>query len=373
MAEGFTRRRPLADFELWDKLRDRRIPLSFDLEITARCHNDCRHCYINLPASDRQAEAKELSAAEIFRIAEEAIDLGALWCLVTGGEPLLRRDFEEIYTGLARRGLLVSVFTTACLVTPGHVELFRAIRPRQLDVTVYGVTQATYEAVTRKPGSYAAFRRGLDLLLEGGIPVKLKTMALKSNLHEIDEIQRFCQDRTQGSVVRFDVQLHLRYDGSPHRNDEIRSERLSPAEAAVLDASDPARREALGKVCQPFPVAGGRPSPRSLFYCGAGESGFSVAWDGTFQLCSSLHHPDTVYDLRRGSVKEAWETVVPRVRAMRSESASFDAACGQCVLVNLCLWCPAHGHLETGKMEGPVPHFCEMAQARARAVSRHEP
>ena len=150
------------------KLADRRVPLSFDLELTARCNNDCRHCYINLPAGDLEARQNELSLAEISDIADQAVDLGALWCLVTGGEPLLRQDFAEIYLMLKRKGLLVSVFTNACLVTEEHVALFKNYPPRDLEVTVYGITQETYERVTRRPGSYAAFRRGLDLLLEAG-------------------------------------------------------------------------------------------------------------------------------------------------------------------------------------------------------------
>ena len=48
----------LAEFALWDRLGEKRVPFSFDLEITARCNNDCRHCYINLPAGDRDAQDK---------------------------------------------------------------------------------------------------------------------------------------------------------------------------------------------------------------------------------------------------------------------------------------------------------------------------
>jgi hypothetical protein len=80
----------IQQFPLWDKLKDKRVPLAFDLEVTARCNNDCRHCYINLPANDPIARARELLPAEISRIADEAVSLGAIWCLITGGEPLLR-------------------------------------------------------------------------------------------------------------------------------------------------------------------------------------------------------------------------------------------------------------------------------------------
>ncbi len=148
-----SRRLEIQDMGLWGRLAGKRVPVSFELEITARCNNDCRHCYINLEASDRAAQKAELSASEILDIARHAVELGAVWCLVTGGEPLLRADFAEIYMGLKRLGLLVGVFTNACLVTPAHVELFRKYPPRDLEVSVYGVTQETYETVSRCPGS----------------------------------------------------------------------------------------------------------------------------------------------------------------------------------------------------------------------------
>jgi len=123
---------------LWKTLKDRRRPISFDLELTARCNNDCRHCCICLPAGDATAKAAELRTDEVLGIAREVADMGAVWCLLIGGEPLLRSDFAALYLGLKRLGLLVSVFTNACLVTAEHVELFRRYPPRDVEVTVYG-------------------------------------------------------------------------------------------------------------------------------------------------------------------------------------------------------------------------------------------
>ena len=135
----------IQQFPLWDKVKDKRLPLSFDLEVTARCNNDCRHCYINLPAGDRAARAKELSLAEISRIADEAVSLGVVWCLITGGEPLLRDDFCDLYLALKRKGLLLSVFTNATLINEEHIRLFKRYPPRDIEVSVYGVAQETYE------------------------------------------------------------------------------------------------------------------------------------------------------------------------------------------------------------------------------------
>jgi len=157
---------PLREFSLWEKIRGKRFPGTSVLELTARCNNSCRHCYISVSKDNREAEQKELSFEEVKAVADEAISLGAFWCLLTGGEPLLREDFPEIYLYLKKGGLLVSVFTNATLITEHHVRIFKTYPPRDIEISVYGVTEETYERITQRPGSFAAFMRGLNLLLE---------------------------------------------------------------------------------------------------------------------------------------------------------------------------------------------------------------
>jgi radical SAM protein with 4Fe4S-binding SPASM domain len=361
----------IQQFPLWKKLEDKNVPFSFDLEVTARCNFYCRHCYINLPAGDRDAQQRELSLEEIGAIADQAVALGALWCLITGGEPLLREDFPEIYLMLKRKGLLLSVFTNAGLVTEEHVKLFRKYPPRDIEVTVYGASAGTYERVTRRSGSYAAFRRGLDLLQAGGVKVRLKAVALRSNVHEWREIARFCRTHTK-DYFRFDPLLHLRYDGDPLRNEEIRAERLSADEIAAIEQADEERanllREGCNELIQPQLDHAGC---NHLFHCGAGHGSFNVSYDGLFRLCSSLWDRACVYDLRKGgSLADALNNFVPKVRDMRSSRNQFLESCYACSIVNLCLWCPAQAHLECGELDCHVDYFCQVAHARANAITK---
>jgi radical SAM protein with 4Fe4S-binding SPASM domain len=361
---------PLPEFNLWKRIRNKRVLTNFDFEITDRCNNNCRHCYINVPAGDSVAKKKELSADEIERMAGEAASLGALWCTLTGGEPLLREDFFDIYLRLKKRGLLLSLFTNATLITNEHIRFFKKYPPRDIEVTVYGATLETYEKVTRRKGAFGAFARGLDLLLKHKIPVRLKAMALRSNIHEMQEIIRFCQERTK-DFFRFDPFLHLRFDGDPKRNKEIISERLSPSEIVDLERSDPARFRGLLENCERLIVQSySKKTCRHLFYCGAGNSGFAMSSQGIFRLCSSLWHPDCIYDLKTGTLREAWLNFVPRVRKKESDRKQFVKKCLVCPIINLCLWCPAHAHLETGGIDIPVDYFCQVAQARAEALRK---
>ncbi|MDP8230000.1 MAG: radical SAM protein [Candidatus Gorgyraea atricola] len=349
-------------------MKNNRQLISFDLEIAARCNNNCRHCYINLPAGDSCAKSKELKFQQIKNIIDEAADLGALWCLITGGEPLLREDFFDIYLHLKKKGLLVSVFTNATLITERHIKFFKRYPPRNIEVTVYGATKGTYEKVTRNPGSFNAFMKGLDLLLKNKIKVRLKTMALRSNIHELTVISQFCRQKTK-DYFRFDPFLHLRFDGDTGRNKEIRSERLLPEEIVSIEKNDSERFKALEESCGKFIDPDfAHTNCDHLFHCGAGNGSFAVSYDGFFRLCSSLWHPDCVYDLKNGTLLEAYRNFVLRVRDKRSKREDFLKKCRICPIINLCTWCPAHAHLETGELDKPVDYFCEVAHARAASL-----
>ena len=358
----------IQQFPLWDKVKAKRIPLSFDLEVTARCNNGCRHCYINLPANDRAARGRELTLAEIDGIAEQAVQLGAVWCLLTGGEPFLRSDFPDIYLMLKRKGLLVSVFTNATLVSNELAALFGKYPPRDIEVTVYGVTRETYEVISRKPGTFDQFMRGVNLLMECGVHVRMKAMAMQSNLHELGAIAEFCRARTK-DYFRFDPQLHLRFDGDPARNAEIRAERLTPEQIVALERADEVRFKVMRNQCgtlinEEFT----HHSCDHLFHCGAASGSFNVSYNGLFRLCAPLWHPNCVYDLRKGTLADAWQNLAPRVRDLRSNRREFLEKCRKCPIINLCFWCPAYGYLETGELDLPSDYFCAVAHARARAI-----
>lgn len=368
-------------FPLWDRLREKRIPLSFDLELTARCNFNCRHCYINLPADDVQAKDRELTLEEIRHIARKAVQMGAVWCLITGGEPLLRKDFPDIYLLLKRLGLLVSVFTNASLVTSEHARLFKKYPPRDIEVTVYGASKETFEQVTRRSHSFESFLRGLQLLLNSGIRVRLKNMVIRSNRHEFDEISSFCLKHTK-DYYRSDPFLCLRNDRDPARNAEIRAERLTPMEIIAIGRAE--RRSVAGQpAAGPLLFPEQRDAPdNALFRCGAGQDSFTVGYDGRLRLCSALCRPDCVYDLRRGDLSDAWQDFVPAVRERCSTRTEYRHACGRCELarINLCRWCPANSYLETGEMDRPVDYFCQIAHAEAASLGirhsrsdRHQP
>lgn len=360
---AYTEKINLDCFPLWQKIKNKGYLTQVSMELTERCNNNCLHCYINLPADDKEAKEKEITFMEIKAIADEAAKMGCLSWHLTGGEPLLRDDFSDTYLYLKRKGMRVSLFTNATLINSQMVNLFRKYPPQDIEVSIYGLSQKIYEAVTRNWGSFGAFRKGINLLKENRIPFTLKAAVLPQNFHEIKEMRDFAQSLTGkplGLVLKLNLDSRFSSGG---KRDRIKRLRLSPEKVMeVLKHDEKRYRKDIELFCQKFL---GAPHDDHLFSCGAGIGGCHVDAYNNFQLCMLLRHPDCIYSLRQGSFKEAWEKFVPKVREIRAHSEKYQEKCQRCFLKSFCEQCPAWSWMEHGVLDEPVEYLCQIAHAEA--------
>ena len=281
---------------LRQKLTGQRIPISGSMELTFRCNLRCQHCYVahghtGLPG------LQELSLAEIERILDEMVAEGTLWLLMTGGEPLLRRDFLEIYTAAKKRGLLVSLFTNATMITRRIADHLAEYRPFNLEISQYGATQETYERVTGIPGSYVRFQDGIDLLLEREIPIRLKTVVMTLNQHELWEMEAFA--KSLGVSFRYDAMINAGLDGAGGPLDL----RISPEDVVKFDLADEDRIAGWRSFAEEY--QGLQPDNPYLYVCGAGTQSFHIDPYGQLSVCMMSRRQQ--YDLRHGTFKEGWD------------------------------------------------------------------
>jgi radical SAM protein with 4Fe4S-binding SPASM domain len=166
----------------------------------------------------------------------------------------------------------------------------------------------------------------------------------------------------QDPPIMLSLNLRARRD-SKENNRRIQQLRISPDETLSFISRDPQRYlESSLEFCSKFI---GPPGDR-LFSCGAGVSGGCIDAYGKFQPCMLLRHPDTVYDLRQGSLYEALTTFFPDVRKMTSRNPAYLQRCAQCFLMGLCEQCPAKSWMEHGTLDTPIEYCCEVAHAQAR-------
>lgn len=338
--------------ELLLQLGTRRFPLGGSFELTERCNLGCVHCYINQAASSPEARVRELALPQVRNILDQLAQEGCLYLLFTGGEPLLRRDFADIWRHAKGKGILVSLFTNGTLLTPSLADMLAEYRPWAVEVTLYGATQETYEQVTRAPGSHARCMRGIEMLLERGLRLNLKSVLLRANRHELEAMKALAEGL--GVSYRFDGVLYPRLEGdqAPLRQS------LSPAELVALDQEYPARQEEYDGLYRNLGAAKVR--SEYIFSCGAGHRSFHIDSAGQLSVCMMARRPS--YDLMQGSFREGWSEFMPRVLQRKR---TLDTPCIECPVGVLCLQCPGWSQLAHGDDETIVDYVCRLGHLRA--------
>lgn len=332
------------------------IPVTVTMELTTACNLRCVHCYIRparLAASHRPRG--ELTTREVLQNLDAMARAGTFWILFTGGEPLLRDDFPQIYMHAKRLGIIPTLFTNATLVTPQIAALLGQYPPDRVEVTVHSMNPPTFDRIAGVPGAYERCLRGIRLLRRHGVTVALKTVAMTLNRGDIPGVQRYA--RQLGAEFRFDTYVNARFNGdrAPTRL------RLPVDEAARLELADPRRRKTWRRLASMTP----HPSPETnhLYVCAAGRMGCHVDSRGGLSPCIAARSPR--YSLQSRSFSACWRQCRTHVRNARYHGPS---PCRTCAAISFCGQCPGEAKLEHGNPEQPVPYLCLTAMERLRRL-----
>ncbi len=337
-------------------------PVVGQFELTYACGLKCAHCYTdcyNTPEDRR----REMSTGEAIAVIDKIVEGGCFWLCLTGGDPLAHHDFKTVYSYAKSRGLILTIFTTGTSMTPEMADFLAAAPPFNIETTIHGVTAEVYEAVTQRPGSFDRFMRGIRLILDRSLPLKLKTVAMRQNLHELSAIRAFVEEL--GMQPQISTTLHARLNGDVTPGDY----RLSVEEIANLNRpldGDSSAEDRGCKSCSSGDELEAFLRPvdptNKLFRCGIGYDSFWVNPYGRMCLCVAVREPS--YDLLRGTLQEGFEQLS---RGIRELTFQGDSECTTCTLWDRCAKCPGKALLETGSLEGDIDHFCQVTHRMADA------
>ncbi len=269
-----------------------RYPLACQWELTCRCNLRCVMCYTDCYNRPDKIQ-DELPTQDIVRIMDELAEAGCLELCLTGGEPLARPDFFEIYEHAKRKGFLVTIFTNGTLITEAIADRLAALPPHRIEISFHGLTEQTFEGITQGKGSYQRCIRTINLLRERNLSLVLKSTAMTVNRDDILPIKQFVS--ALGSVeYRLGEELRATLDGS-----EAPQQLTIPEDEWLkIKQQDP---DLWTETCRKQATA---PAP-----CTSGMRRFHIDAYGRLQLCSGNRRMS--YDLRAGSFKEGFYQALP--------------------------------------------------------------
>ncbi|HTS34593.1 MAG TPA: radical SAM protein [Candidatus Solibacter sp.] len=350
--------------DLHQRQAGERVPLQVSIEVTRRCPLECLHCYNNLPMGDLDAKQRELSKEEHFRMLDELVEMGCFWILYTGGEIFARKDFLEIYTYAKKKGFLITLFTNGTIITEQIADYLAEWPPFAIEITLYGRTRETYEALTMIPGSYDRCMKGIELLRSRKLPLKLKTVATSINKHEVVSMRQFAEDEL-GVEFKMDGQINPRVDCSQ----SPLAVRLAPEEVVALDMAAPkASSEYLRLAKHDLENPPNLSQIDTVYFCGGGMNGFAINAYGEVGIC--VISQQETFGVRDGGVRKIWEGALLNLRQRKRTKIT---KCVDCRIQSLCGMCPANGELEGGDRESPVEFLCHVAHLRAAVVGIEPP
>jgi len=354
-----------------------RIPLKASIDLTYRCNNRCRHCWL-WTADTAEERARELTTDEWRSVIDQARGLGTREWAISGGEPMLRDDFAELFEYVTAKATTYSLNTNGTLVMPQIAQLLK--RKGNKMVAVYGATAEVYDHVTRSPGGFEALLQGLSYLKEAGAGFTVQLIPMRDNWEQWDQMVEFAQSWSRhfrvGAPWLFSTAC-----GDPARNAEIDLQRLDPADIVRLDPPDLAaeeRRAAQAIAAEPDAeeaAAAPLSDDRLHAACIAGRRDFHVDPYGGMSFCHFVKDPALRYDLRAGAparpaargipagaVQAAWHEFIPSLAGAVRGGAEHLNGCAACDLRADCRWCDVYGYLEHARHGAAVEHLCAVAR-----------
>lgn len=345
------------------------IPYSGSFELTSRCNLDCKMCYIHRRANDREVIKKEWTTQQWKELAVECQKAGMLNLLLTGGEPLLRKDFFEIFEFTKKLGMMVSINSNGTCIDDKTVKYFANNPPTRINITLYGSSQETYGLLCGDESAYEKVVRNIVALKEAGVLVKLNYSVTPYNFQDMENAYLFAKEK------KLPIQFAT-YMFPPMRACEMSnctSVRLTPEESARAQIAydrlrfdteelkerwkkqlDGVRAEEPDEKCKDF--------PDTPLRCRAGSSTFWVTWDGKIRPCGMMTTPS--FDLNEVGFAEAWNAI----RAATKE-IFIPKQCIGCNLKHACDQCAAICHSETGSFQDVPTYMCERTKAYMKLIS----
>ena len=339
--------------------KNQHFPLNGQIELTYRCSLNCVHCYCK-GSEDRN---KELTAQEWRRILDEIHKEGCIWLTFTGGDPLIRDDFLEIYSYVKEKGFIITLFTNGLAFTDEIIDYLAKSPPFSIEITLNGITETTYEIVTQVKGSYLKVMDAIKKIAEKKLPLILKANCLKQNKHEIVKIKKWTEEflgkpSEDKYYFKFDTMIYARLNGDK----TPANFRLSFEEILEVKKQDPDIWDEYQRgLHQDFPDL--KRDKTFLYRCNSWMTQFFIDPYGILKFCQFSDKYSS--DLRRESFRDGFYHKFPQ---LLKEKFKINSKCKDCSLRPVCYHCPARAFLETGDEEAPVEYFCQLAKATAEEM-----
>ena len=352
----------------------RRDPINGTFELTVRCNLKCKMCLFRHDDSENaEIIAKEKTAKEWIDMARQVAEAGTINLLITGGEPMLRPDFCEIYEGIYKQGFIIELYTNATLVNDKIMKTLSKYPPHKIGVTLYGASSQTYEKVCGNAKAFDKTIEGIKRLNQLPSILEIRTTLIKDNVHDIDKIEDIANELI-GEKAHV---VHSEHVLKPVRgaNGKVENCRLTPKEnlQLTLDRNEKRiksffdeRNMDMNHIEYAYSLNKSKDENKriTLLGCKAGMDSYTISWDGKLLGCQILGKFYT--EPMKYGFKGAWMQY-----PMQINLPNKNKKCFECSYSDYCSTCCAIHYAETGDLSGCPSYFYDTAKELKNLINKN--
>lgn len=307
--------------------------------LTRKCNLACPHCYMEAGT----AEARELTTDECLALIDEMKALGTEMLILTGGEPLLRRDIYDIARYASDQGLWVVMGTNGVLVNDHVAEQMVACGVKGVGISIDSIDPDVHNAFRGGPDAWKYSVRALDVCRRHGLHVLVQTTVMEMNYDEIPALMDFARERGAWSFnLYFLVQT-----GRGRQLNDLSPQATAALLAQMVETQDDYRPMLVRSKCAPqfkqIAYAKGRGGLESGG-CMAGTQYCRITPGGDVTPCPYM--TAVAGNVLAQSFTDVWQTS-PVLQQLRDRSL-LGGKCGACEFAGLCGGCRCRAYAATG-------------------------
>ena len=339
-------------------------PISGSIELLPLCNMNCDMCYVRLSRKEMESLGRMRTGKEWVDLGKEMAEAGTLFLLLTGGEPLLHPNFQEIYLGLRKLGMILTINTNATLIDEKWADFFQQYKPRRINITLYGADNQAYETLCHYPGGFDKVIHAVNLLKKRDIDVRLSGSATLQNVQDITSTYKIAEELNVPMATDVYMNPSIRERNKPFN----KQSRLLPEEAAAAhllklrlekgeEYFSAYKRTALDTIDNHVP---GKKTACSSS-CMAGRCSFTINWQGYMRPCVLSSEPTVpVFEL---GFKESWKQMTKGFSEIQ-----YCSECSVCPRKALCRICPVAALAETGDYMKKPEYLCRYTKEIERLL-----
>jgi radical SAM protein with 4Fe4S-binding SPASM domain len=332
-------------------------PRSVHFDITTSCNSNCVYCL----AADLMESKVELPTEAILNLISQLPDLGTWLLILSGGEPLLRKDFFQILRHADDLGILTQVLTNGTLITKDVAKKFSKIKRLFFQISLDTHIPEHHNYHRGIPNAFEKTVQGIRNLKEQGMTPEIAMVISKYNYNDIEETVSFFHKEFGVKYIRIGPVSTSRGRGSKNKEKlELSIKQMRETGKKIIELGKKYENSLCFLPLREFTVFSVKPSTKTkLSRCGNSQSLVYISSDGIVYPCIGTSFPQyAIGDIKKDTLEHIWKTssLLKKIRYLTTDDIK---KCKTCKFKHLCTGgCRASSHKYFNTLTAHDPLYC---------------